>query len=95
MIALFWIAFWAALAFLVVAAGVSLHVRRKEAIASTVPMVDDAAMERILRTGELAAREREPLDLDLILEDDPLDPAEIDDEEERFWSESWDEPNEW
>lgn len=96
MIALFWIVFGLALSVLVVAAGISLHVRRKEAIASTVPIVDDAAMERILRTGELAARERAPLDLDLILEeDDALDQAEIDDEEERFWSESWDEPNEW
>jgi hypothetical protein len=92
----FWIVFWAGLAALVVAAGVSLHVRRKEAIASTVPVVDDEAIERILQTGELSAVDADTLDLDLILEDDePLDQEEIDDEEGRFWSESWDEPTEW
>lgn len=96
MLTVFWIVFWAGLAALVVAAGVSLHVRRKEAIASTVPVVDDEAVERILRTGELTAVDADTLDLDLILEDgEPLDQEEIDDEEGRFWSESWDEPTEW
>ena len=93
---LFWIVFWAGLAALVVAAGVSLHVRRKEAIASDVPLVDDEAVQRILRTGELSVADPVTVDLDLILEDaEPLDQEEIDDEEERFWSESWDEPTEW
>lgn len=96
MLTLFWIVLWAALAFLVIAAGISLHVRRKEAIAASVPLVDDDAVERILRTGELEGREGTRLDLDLIVEhEDELDQSEIDDEEERFWSESWDEPTEW
>jgi hypothetical protein len=95
MLTLFWILFWAGLAVLVIAAGVSVHVRRKEAIASTVPIVDDEAIERILATGELAADDPDGLDLGLLLEQDALDPKEIDDEEERFWSESWDEPTEW
>ena len=96
MLTLFWFLFWAGLAVLVVAAGVSLHVRRKEAIASTVPVVDDEAIRRILATGELVADDPERLDLGMMLEpDDALDPKEIDDEEERFWSESWDEPTEW
>ena len=96
MLTIFWIVVWAGLAALVVAAGVSLHVRRKEAIASNVPVVDDEAIERILRTGELSAADADTFDLDLLLEDDePLDQEEIDDEEGRFWSESWDEPTEW
>lgn len=97
MLTLFWIVFWAGLATLVVAAGVSLHVRRKDAIASNVPMVDDAAIEQILRTGALEAGDELDGDIGLVVEedDDPLDHERIDDEEERFWSESWDEPTEW
>ncbi len=96
MLTLFWIAFWAGLACLVLAAGVTLRVRRKEALAWTVPVVDDDAVERILQTGRLTVEERDPEGLPLILDDDePLDQAEIDDEEGRFWSESWDEPTEW
>lgn len=96
MLSLFWMLFWAGLGALVVAAGVSLHVRRREALASSVPVVDDAAIERILRTGELTVQERPLDDLPLIVEDaEPSDQDEIDDEEERFWSESWDDPTEW
>ncbi len=96
MLTLFWIVFWAGLAALVVAAGLRLHVRRKEAIASSVPLVDDDAIETILRTGQLVGDDRDPGRIPLIVEEDePLDQAEIDDEEERFWSESWDEPTEW
>ena len=96
MLTLFWILFWAGLAVLVVAAGVSMHVRRKDAIASTVPIVDDEAITRILTTGKLVVDDPDGLDLGMILEPgDALDPKEIDDEEERFWSESWDEPTEW
>ena len=46
-------------------------------------MVDDGAVSQILEKGVLA--------LD---EDEPLDQREIDDEERRFWSERWDEPEE-
>lgn len=83
MLPLFWIVFGAGLAALVVAAGFSLHVRRKDVFAASAPVIDDSAIERILQTGELIVEESEPLDQE-----------EIDDEEERFWSESWDEPTE-
>ena len=96
MLSVFWIAFWGGLALLAVAAGVSVHVRRRELLASSVPTVDDDAIERILTTGELPARDVHPVDLTLLVEDEgPLDLEEIDDEENRFWSESWDEPTEW
>ena len=96
MITLFWILFWAALAMLVVAAGVSLHVRKKEALASIVPIVDDAAIERILRTGSLTVSDDSSLGIELLMEHgEPTPQEEIDDEEERFWSETWDEPTEW
>jgi hypothetical protein len=64
---------------LVVAAAVTLHTRRREAFGPN-PVIDDAAISRIIEDGELAIDE-EVLDLDA-----------IDDEEDRFWSESWDEP---
>lgn len=84
MLPLFWIIFGAGLAALVVAAGFSLHVRRKDVFASSAPVIDDSAIERILQTGEL-----------IVDEPEPLDQEEIDDEEQRFWSENWDEPTEW
>ena len=80
MYALFWFAFGAGFTLLVVAAGVTLLVRRRKAWGK-VPVVDDDAIERIIAQGELYVDEDEPLDLET-----------IDDEEERFWSESWDEP---
>jgi hypothetical protein len=48
-----------------------------------IPPVDDQAVETILSMGTLAVEDDEPLDIE-----------EIDDEERRFWSESWDEPEE-
>jgi hypothetical protein len=48
-----------------------------------VPVVDDRAVSQILETGVLAAED-----------DEPLDQAGIDEEERRFWSERWDEPEE-
>ena len=83
MLTIFWLVFWAGLSALVLAAGVTLHVRRKDAIASLAPVVDDVVLDQILTTGEVWVDEDEPLDLE-----------GIDDEEERFWSESWDEPTE-
>jgi hypothetical protein len=83
MLTLFWVVFWAGISALVLAAGVTLHVRRKEAIDSLAPVVDDDVLDQILTTGEVWVDEDEPLDLE-----------GIDDEEERFWSESWDEPTE-
>lgn len=84
MLSFFWIVLWAALSALMVVAALRLHTRRKELIASRLPSLDDAAIDTILATGELSVDEDEPLDL-----------IDIDESEERFWSESWDEPDEW
>lgn len=81
MFALFWFAFGAGFAVLVIAAGVTLRARRREAFGRG-PLVDDRMIEEIIERGEV-----------YVDEDDPLDLREIDDEEERFWSESWDEPS--
>lgn len=82
MLTLIWFVFAVTL---LVAAGISIHVRRKGAVASETPVVDDHVIEQILETGVVFIEEDEPLDLD-----------DVDDEEERFWSESWDEPTgEW
>ena len=83
MIGLFWLILWSGLASLVVAAGVTIHVKRKTAIAAVSHTVDDGVIEQILETGVVVVDEEAPLDL-----------RDIDDEEERFWSESWDEPTE-
>lgn len=81
MLALFWFIFGAGLATLIIAAGVSLRARRAHQLGRARPLIDDAAIDQIIDHGELWVEDDEPLDLD-----------EIDDEEERFWSESWDEP---
>ncbi|KPJ79621.1 MAG: hypothetical protein AMS19_10825 [Gemmatimonas sp. SG8_23] len=73
--------FGAGFALLAVAAGVTIHLRRRDAYAR-VPVVDDAVIEQIIERGEIYVEDDEPLDLDV-----------IEDEEERFWSESWDEPS--
>lgn len=83
MLTLLWIMLWLVLATLIVAAAVRMHVRRRELMASPIPRVDDAAIDTILNTGELR------------VEDEPLDLTEIDQSEQRFWSESWEEPEEW
>jgi hypothetical protein len=83
MLTLFWILFWALLAALTVAAGWSLYERRRRLLRRQ-PLVDDDAIQSILDTGELYVDEDEPLNL-----------QEIDEEEERFWSETWDEPDDW
>jgi len=85
MLTLFWFVFGAGLAALTVAAGVTLRARREAAFGSRIPVVDDDAIAQILERGEIYVDEDAPLDLD-----------EIDDEEDRFWSETWDEPGaEW
>jgi hypothetical protein len=83
MLTLFWILLWALLAALTVAAGWSVYERRRRLLQRR-PLVDDDAIRAILDTGELHVEDDEPLDLE-----------EIDQEEERFWSESWDEPDDW
>ena len=84
MMSLFWFVFWMGLTILAFAAGISLRVRLREEIDSGRPRVDDEAVRAILETGVLQTDEDEPLDM-----------GEIDDEERRFWSEPWDEPEEW
>jgi hypothetical protein len=80
-IGLFWFVFGAGFALLAVAAGVTLHARRR-GVYSRVPVVDDAVVSQIIERGHVFVEDDEPLDLEA-----------IDDEEERFWSESWDEPS--
>lgn len=77
-------ALWIALGGLALAAGVAVRwrirrVRRRDGAVG----VDDEAVRRIEETGRLETDEREPLDHDRIRE-----------EEDRFWSETWDEPDE-
>jgi hypothetical protein len=84
MVPLFWFGFWAGLAVLAFAAGVSLRTKLRDHISATLPVIDDAAVEEILRSGIVTTSEDEPLDL-----------GDIDEEEQKFWSESWDEPDEW
>jgi hypothetical protein len=69
---------------LLVASGVVLRLRLRQRIGRSEPTVDDAAIREILEHGRLT------LDTD-----EPLDPREIEEEERRFWAESWDEPEEW
>ena len=67
---------------LVGASGLRLRGRIRRRLARSVPVVDDRAVSQILETGVLA------------VDDAPMDQAEIDEEERRFWSERWDEPEE-
>lgn len=84
MLTLFWLVFGIGLAALTLAAGVTLRARRRKAFGAPGG-VDDALIRQIIERGQV-----------FIDEDEPLDLEEIDDEEERFWSESWDEPSgEW
>lgn len=76
---------WIALGGLAVAAGVAVRwrirkVRRRE---DGEVDLDDDAMRQIEKIGRLETDEREPLDHDHIRE-----------EEDRFWAETWDEPDE-
>ena len=84
MVPLFWFGFWAGLTVLAFGAGVSLRTKLRDRISGTLPVIDDAAVEEILRSGTVTTSEDEPLDL-----------GDIDEEEQKFWSESWDEPDEW
>jgi len=83
MLAFFWIVFWAGLVLLAFAAGISLRVRLRNHLRPRIPVVDDEALRAILTTGTLKSDEDEPLDI-----------GEIDEEERKFWSEPWDEPEE-
>jgi hypothetical protein len=84
MLTFFWISFWLGLTVLAFLAGLGLRGRVRERIGRRAPTVDDDAVRMILKTGTLSTDEDEGLDLNDIAE-----------EERRFWSESWEEPEEW
>ena len=84
MLTLFWLIFWAGLTVLVVTAGVSLRMQLRDRVEKNRPSVDDVAIEEILATGALTTDE-----------DSPLNIEQIDEEEQKFWSQTWDEPDEW
>ena len=69
---------------LVAAAGMRLRGRMARHRTGGTPVVDDEAVRRILEEGVFEAHLEDPLDI-----------QEIEDEERRFWSEHWDEPEEW
>ena len=80
MTGLFGFVFWTAVC---VVAGLITLARRRAFYAEREQAVDDDAVRTIVEKGELTVDGDEPLDL-----------REIDEEEERFWSESWEEPEE-
>jgi hypothetical protein len=73
---------WLVISALVVAAGLKARARQRDALGDS-QRLDDDAVRSIVETGAL------PTDAD-----EPLDMREIDAEEERFWSETWEEPEE-
>ena len=75
--------FWTTITILVMAAALRMYMRRKELFSSDVAVLAENAIQTILEIGEISTDEDEPLDLE-----------EIDEEEERFWRESWDAPEE-
>lgn len=76
--------FWGALAVLVIAGGIAVRLRLRERRHGSPHALDDDAVRRIEAVGRLRTAEEEPLDQD-----------EIDEEERRFWEETWDEPEEY
>lgn len=86
MLSLFWSTlsalFGMALSALFVAAGLKAYARRRAMLAA-LQSIDDDAVRTIVDTGALTVEVEEPLDL-----------REIGAEEERFWAEPWDEPEE-
>ncbi len=84
MLKVFSLVVWTAVTALVVVSAVLLRLRLRKRLGRRSPEVDDTAVRTILETGALEDGVPEPLDLD-----------DIDEQERRFWSESWDEPEEW
>lgn len=75
---------WGALGMLAVVGGAVVRRKLGASLEDAEPAVDDDAVRRILETGTLTLDQEPPLDMD-----------EIEEEEERFWSETWDEPEDW
>jgi hypothetical protein len=78
--ALIWFGFGA----LAVLGGLAVRRRLNESRARQRSVLDDDAVRRIVDTGRLSIDEDPPLDID-----------EIEEAEDRFWSETWDEPEDW
>ncbi len=79
----FWPVLWFFLGALVAYAWISMRLKLKRSIEDPVPQVDEDAIRRIEEEGALFADRPEPLDLE-----------EISREEDEFWRETWDEPEE-
>lgn len=69
---------------LLVAVVVVLHYRRRVLSSEPDTTLTDDMIRQIEEQGRLRIEDGEPLDLD-----------EIREQEEQFWEESWDEPDEW
>lgn len=78
--ALIWFAFGA----LAVLGGLAVRGRLGTTRSRDRPTLDDDAVRMIEETGRLGVEDDPPLDID-----------EIEEAEDRFWSERWDEPEEW
>lgn len=78
--------FWILLSALVVLGGLRYLARLRAARRrSAVPRVDDAVLDQILRTGRVPARGPQ----------DRVDMRRAAEAEDEFWSQSWDEPEEY
>jgi hypothetical protein len=76
---------WILMAAAVVYAAFRAHARLREVRPPVhPPRIDDEALRRILEEGTLTVPDEEPLDME-----------EASEAEEDFWSESWDEPEEY
>ena len=75
---------WIAFGVLAVAGGVAVRRRLGASLGGAKSSLDNDAIRRIVETGSLSVDEEPPLDLE-----------EIEEEEDRFWSEKWDEPEQW
>ena len=79
---LFWVGFGSGLGAIVISSRVRLCLRQFRKVEEKAQILDDQAVDRIIRHGKISINE------------DVLDLEAIDDEEKRFWSETWDEPEE-
>ncbi|MBW3569998.1 MAG: hypothetical protein KY467_02720 [Gemmatimonadetes bacterium] len=78
--------FWIVLSALAGLGGLRYLVRlRAGRPPSQVPAVDDAALHEILRSGRLRGPDGDP----------PVDMRDAAEAEDEFWSQSWDEPEEY
>ena len=80
---LIWFTFWGILSVLAIFACIAGYLRRRALFSASSTRIDDDAVRAIVEKGALTLEE-----------DQPLDMREIEAEEERFWRETWDEPEE-